>query len=320
MPENTDPCGCNAALIQNRYSSASSSDTQFRLASLQVIQQDEYEQFQDKAKGGLTIPVFDVPIGATGDYSEWSVKRNQYLQLQTKQMSLDEARNVVYQSQSLSDSALQAWLGCLKICNKDGFSCWAENVDPTDPIVEVRFKWDPPAGANPIGRVTSSSLSGATPQENNIPVPNALREGLRLSKGETSRFYTRDINQPFNLLVNINDVFTDSVRLPVFLGVKARMDAGQQFTVNFDMLKTPIGTIVPGIYKVKYNGQGSWTATGFNRGDNGENTYTRGIDPSIVPDNYKINIWDAIFIFDDAKDVFYVNDGRLVGHISITNS
>lgn len=86
---------------------------------------------------------------------------------------------------------------------------------------------------------------------------------------------------------------------------------GPFFSIKF---KKDIGSIAAGrCYTVNYNGNGSWTASGWNRIRNMTDNENGQVRAGADPHEYKINFWGAPLTFNEGGEVFL--NKELVGNM-----
>jgi len=133
---------CDAALAPD-ISVLHTNDSVF-LSLLQVIDESNYEKFQEKYSA-------DVPQYFSGDYGKFKEARNNYYKSTNLKLNIFQSRNVL--QANIPEGRAKIWLECVTN-NGSGIFVYVHDVDNAGATLKV--KWVPPAG---LGNLRSTAIS-----------------------------------------------------------------------------------------------------------------------------------------------------------------
>lgn len=186
---------CDSVLVSSVESARS--DYSLQLASLQLIDEKEYEKRQKAGKGNLSV-LGDL-LGGSADYKEFLERAREYLNFHAFAERESAAR--FYLKTYLPDGALDAWTKCMTGRHK--VAAYARN--PTTTGLTLRVEWNPPPGVTgPQAAIIE------VPEGGLIRGRNLLREKW---EGAVSRSYpiTRTPGTDLRVVVSVANQSDDFV-------------------------------------------------------------------------------------------------------------
>lgn len=121
------------------------SDRTTELTYLIVIDKSEYEKLKSGGSAGLSIPIVEVIVKASANWSDFQERRSRYLEAQQFRYSESDSRS--YLKTYLPDNVVSAWAKCMT--DNAGVAVYARSVTPT--TFALRLEWDPPGGVASAG-------------------------------------------------------------------------------------------------------------------------------------------------------------------------
>ena len=83
---------CNKALILSTYNSVSSDRLDYRLA--ESVDEETYKKIKEKHGGGITVPIYGVPVGANYDQFKDNVRRYKRSQNRTESLTKEQETSI----------------------------------------------------------------------------------------------------------------------------------------------------------------------------------------------------------------------------------
>jgi microcystin-dependent protein len=199
MAETSDPCGCNAVLLQNIDVSTSTESAQ--LAILRTTTEESFEQTKKGIKSGASIIYGGIPVSGNFSWDDFKKARQARFDGLKYDSSIEKAVGELHQY--LSKEVVAAWVTCKENCakNTEGFSCWIEKYDAQ--TVTVRFLLNtPPSGVKSM-KIKSSTLVGGRAFENGVNDGAAFPKDFKFDdEVPVRRAFFRKPGEPFQILVD----------------------------------------------------------------------------------------------------------------------
>lgn len=186
---------CDSALVPNVEQTRA--DYSLAVASLQFIDEKEFEERKKGAKGGMSV--YDDLFRASADYQEFQKRVREYLSIYAFAKQETSAR--AYLKTYLSDAALAAWSKCMT--GRYIVAAYARNV--TSSGLTLRVDWNPPPAVTEPQVATLEVPEGGT-----IRGKTTVHENWQ---GNVSKSYpiTRTAGQDVRVVVNVANQSDDFV-------------------------------------------------------------------------------------------------------------
>jgi hypothetical protein len=130
-------CDPKSILIQDKNISISDDTT--RLSILDQIDKDHFEEAKRSWQSDGSVVVEGLPISGYGNYEDFSSARDR--EKRNFRFDLNQKKISVVVQQSLSDTALQAYVACLQNQKEIGILIWASNMGAFSKKAIINIKW-----------------------------------------------------------------------------------------------------------------------------------------------------------------------------------
>ena len=183
-------------LIQDR--NVSINDETTRLAILDQVDKEHFEEAKKSWQSGGSVLVEGIPISGYGNYEDYASARDREKKL--FRFDLNQRKISVIIQQSLSDNALQAYVACLQSQRDTGVFIWASNTGAFAKKAIINIKWLGGIGGKPGDLEGAITIDGATISEAaQRSIPTTWRD-----KEVVSLILTRNTDEDAIVLVKIS--------------------------------------------------------------------------------------------------------------------
>jgi hypothetical protein len=165
---------CNPALFKDYSTGTKTADETF--AVLDIVDQDNFAEFQKAFSGNINIPIYGVPVSFGASYSSFDQQRAQlHKQYQTNYAS-KAAQGWLDIRFSTKGSSL--YMQCLEAYVKTahGIHLWVKDVSPQSAVVYLQ--WNPPPGLGAVEAVVTAQGAADWMNKNITLQPNAATNFL----------------------------------------------------------------------------------------------------------------------------------------------
>jgi hypothetical protein len=157
-PSFAQSCDPKSILIQDKNISINDETT--RIAVLDQIDKDHFEEAKKSWQSGGSVVIEGLPISGYGNYEDFSSARDR--EKRSYRFDLNQKKTSVVIQQSLSDNALQAYVACLQTQRQIGVFVWASNTGAFAQKAIINIKWLGAVGG-PLGKLENPiTIDGAT--------------------------------------------------------------------------------------------------------------------------------------------------------------
>jgi hypothetical protein len=299
---------CESALVISTYNSQSDIRSDWRLADL--VDQSSYEKIKHDA--GAHAVIYGVPVGA--NYSDYKDAASKLRHDHNESLSRSELVNIAWTG--LDPQAPSVYRDCLNTSVFLENGLHAAIVAATETDISVLVKWFVPGQPGSATVIWNPSAVGDEQIRKEFPqgltpvrLPRPVKQ-LSLSGGFNG----------FATEVMVLEPLPEKVKETPILGPKIveRINGGAIFTLTTVSILPGghIGTIYPlrALTGTFTSGTKAWRVTGPN-GSDGHlvtaeycSTCSGRTASDITPDEHKLDIWGAVFSFDDLGNVFLGSD------------
>jgi hypothetical protein len=191
---------CDAVLAYNTLRDNSKSN--IALATLDLVTDNNFQEFKKNFQGGVKFPIDGIPIEATTSYSEFDQARREYKKEHKFDYSFSEVKDLsaIY----LAPGAVDAWVTCIEQGQSNFLDIIPVRVTEKDIILNARWKPGPSLDAGEPGEpiILGGSLKGELP--------------VKFYGGWTPLHFSRDPGESFSFDLPIKGGSAKHVELPAY--------------------------------------------------------------------------------------------------------
>jgi len=293
-------------------------------AYFELLDKDSYSRLSDHTKAGLTSALKSLPFALSFNKDHFEEERETVRRETSTSYDRRRAESVV--QGYMTPEALAAWTTCQRLHVSSGLRIVQVQITPSLALLELYYSV--PNGAP--ARISSITITGGR-QAADVNGRQLLQIGQRLPSGSKTGFaVTRNPGDDLSVTITASGS-TDVFYAPHVPSIVAQSGSrrtladligrGNNFIIFFDSLKNQIGTI--GQRRVLLGtftrGSCGWHLEGPNtdRAWN-EQTYYPQNSPNgrcYKPEDSFLNVWGAIFTFDESGRVSSQAPVAVVGHL-----